>query len=431
MSLMKITDLFNLEKGSLQSTKATPGEYDFITAAANWKTHNEYTHNCEALIFAASASGSLGRTHYVEGKFITSDLCFIITPKDQLKYPIDLKFYHIIFLAFKDEIVRNTKSGTSKASIGLTAFGNYKLPYFDLDKQTNAREKYNKVQILIQKLESVFFNQLELIKKLQQAYVVEALKGILVPQDPKDEPPKVLLNKIKAEKEDLIKANIIKKQKSLPAITEGEYYIEIPHKWEWARLIEVCDNIVDCPHSTPKYIEIDTGHYGIDTNCINDRGEIIKLRNLSKDSYSERVKRLVPQEKDLVYSREGSIGLATFIPNGKKICLGQRVMLFRPSKHISHMFLKYVVTSSKYKAKLLEKHRGIGAKHINVRDVVASIIPIPPFSEQQRIVRKLDELKSYCDNMEKRIKESQNQVKLLLQKVLHEALESKSDIMSS
>lgn len=50
MSLMKIKDLFHFEKGSLQSTKATPGEYDFITAAASWKSHSEFTHDCEALI---------------------------------------------------------------------------------------------------------------------------------------------------------------------------------------------------------------------------------------------------------------------------------------------------------------------------------------------------------------------------------------------
>src|SRR5665647_2024845 len=104
MSLMRIKDLFHFEKGSLQSLKAIPGGYNFITASADWKTHNEFTHNCEALIFAAAASGSLGRTHYVNGKFISSDLCFILTPKDEEKYPIDLKFYHLIFNAFKDEI---------------------------------------------------------------------------------------------------------------------------------------------------------------------------------------------------------------------------------------------------------------------------------------------------------------------------------------
>jgi len=56
---VKIGDLFNLEKGSLQSSKCTEGDYDFITASSEWKKHNEYTHETEALIVAVAASGSL------------------------------------------------------------------------------------------------------------------------------------------------------------------------------------------------------------------------------------------------------------------------------------------------------------------------------------------------------------------------------------
>ena len=56
---MPIGKLFYFKKGQLQSTKCTPGEFDFITAGEGWKTHNEYDHECEALIFAAAASGSL------------------------------------------------------------------------------------------------------------------------------------------------------------------------------------------------------------------------------------------------------------------------------------------------------------------------------------------------------------------------------------
>ena len=126
--MAKIKEIFSLVKGTLQSSKCTPGDYNFITASKDWKTHNEFSNDHEALIFAAAASGSLGRTHYVNGKFITSDLCFIITPKDNNKFPIDLKFYHIIFQTLKDDIVKNTKAGTSKEAIGLKSLGEYDIP---------------------------------------------------------------------------------------------------------------------------------------------------------------------------------------------------------------------------------------------------------------------------------------------------------------
>jgi type I restriction enzyme S subunit len=138
---MRIDEIFSFEKGVLQSSKCVPGEFDFITASSDWKTHNEYTHDCEALIFAA-ASGSLGRTHYINGKFVSSNLCFILTPKDQENLPVDLKFYHILFNELKDEIVRNTKAGTSKEAIGLGSFGKYQLPYFDIDTQIEIKNRF-------------------------------------------------------------------------------------------------------------------------------------------------------------------------------------------------------------------------------------------------------------------------------------------------
>ena len=132
---LPVGKLFNVEKGQLQSSKCTPGKFDFITAAEDWKTHHDYDHECEALIFAAAASGSLGRTHYVDGKFISSDLCFILTPKDENKFPLNLEFYYFVFNSLRPTLVAATKSGTSKESINQTNFKKYELPYFDIEKQ--------------------------------------------------------------------------------------------------------------------------------------------------------------------------------------------------------------------------------------------------------------------------------------------------------
>ncbi len=422
MSLLRIDEIFNFEKGVLQSSKCVPGEFDFITASSDWKTHNEYTHDCEALIFAAAASGSLGRTHYVNGKFISSDLCFIITPKDQQKLPVDLKFYHILFNELKDEIVRNTKAGTSKEAIGLGSFGKYQLPYFDIDTQIEIKNRFVNSEEIKSNLSNELNHQVDLVKKLRQQLLQDAVQGKLVEQNPNDEPASELLKKIKAEKAKLIAEKKLKKEKELPPIKPEEIPFEIPENWVWCRLNDICEAIIDCPHSTPHYIENETGYYGIDTNCINEKGQITRLRSLSFESYQERIRRLVPKENDIVYAREGSIGLATFIPKGKNICLGQRVMLFRASKAITPSFLINAVTDVGYKNRLLAKHRGMGAKHVNVKDIVESLIPLPPLSEQNRIVQKLNELMQYCNELEASIKQSESQNEKLLQQVLREAL---------
>lgn len=130
-----VSTVFNFDKGVLQSSKNTPGNFTFITASEDFKTHNKYYYDTEALCFAFAASGSLGRTHYFNGKFIASDLVYVLTPKEDYKDKIDLRFYYYFFNHFKEEIVRMTKSGTSKASINREAFSKVQIPIPSLKVQ--------------------------------------------------------------------------------------------------------------------------------------------------------------------------------------------------------------------------------------------------------------------------------------------------------
>src|SRR5699024_2607150 len=73
-TMVKMGDLFNFEDGTLQSTKNDAnGIYNFITASDEWKKHTDYTHDTEALIYAIQAGGSLGKSQYVNGKFVASN----------------------------------------------------------------------------------------------------------------------------------------------------------------------------------------------------------------------------------------------------------------------------------------------------------------------------------------------------------------------
>jgi type I restriction enzyme S subunit len=272
-------------------------------------------------------------------------------------------------------------------------------------------------------ISSELTHQLDLIKQLRQAFLREAMQGKLVKSTNTTETGQQLLAKIKAEKVQLIAEKKLKKEKELLPVSEEEVPFEIPEHWAWCRLLEVCDEIIDCPHSTPNYINTESNYFGIDTNCINEKGEIIYLRPLSLDSYNSRIKRLRPTENDIIYAREGSIGLSTILPKGKNICLGQRVMLFRASKIITSKFLKLAITEKEYLKRLLSKHRGMGAKHVNVSDIKISLLPLPPLHEQEQIVSKLEELMVFCDGLEKGIKESQGYNEMLLQQVLREALQ--------
>lgn len=161
-----ISSVFNFDKGVLQSSKNTAGSFTFITASEDFKTHNDYFYDTEALCFAFAASGSLGRTHYFNGKFIASDLVYVLTPKDDYRDKIDLRFYYYFLNHFKEEIVRMTKSGTSKASINREAFSTIQIPILPLKVQKKILSILEKVKPCLEEVSSLREKQTKEINNL-------------------------------------------------------------------------------------------------------------------------------------------------------------------------------------------------------------------------------------------------------------------------
>lgn len=169
--IIEIGKLFNVEKGSLQSTKNKEGEYTFITASEEWKTHFEFTHDCEAIIYAVGASGSLGRTHYIKGKFIASDLCLILTPKEEYKNKVNLRFYNNFFVFMREQLVKDLARGAAKKAINQRNFKRYKIPYLEYEEQTrimnlveNLKNEINKEKEIIEEHQIVIDEKEKLIK---------------------------------------------------------------------------------------------------------------------------------------------------------------------------------------------------------------------------------------------------------------------------
>ena len=401
MSLMRIDDLFHFEKGILQSSKCTEGQFDFITASSEWKTHNEHTHDCEALVFAAAASGSLGRTHYVNGKFISSDLCFIITAKDPIKLPIDLKFYHMIFNEFKNDIVNSTKAGTSKEAIGMKAFGNYKLPYFDIDKQIVTKVQFVNMQHSKVELNLELTHQLNLIKQLRQAFLREAMQGKLVKSTNTKETGQQLLAKIKAEKAQLIAEKKLKKEKELAPISEEEIPFEIPEHWAWCRLGEI--------------INISSGD-GLTATQMDENGTIPVYGGNGINGYHNKY---IIDKETIVIGRVGYYCGCVHLTSKYAWVTDNAFIVKYSEKNINRDFLIQLLKWAD-----LGKQQFAGSQPvISGQRVYPKLIPFPPLHEQEQIVSKLEELMAFCDGLEQSIKESQGYNEMLLQQVLREALQ--------
>lgn len=160
---VKMRDLFIYSKGNVASEQADEaGEYDLITASNEWKKHSEYQYDEEALVYAVSASGSLGRTHYVNGKFSASNLCIILFPSG--KYKIHLAFYKYYLEGIKERIRLDLADGTSKLTINPEELMDYYVEYIPYDEQVAFYEKNIKpledIEIQKKQIESGLVNNL-------------------------------------------------------------------------------------------------------------------------------------------------------------------------------------------------------------------------------------------------------------------------------
>ncbi len=139
--LVQIKDLFDIKKGTLASEDCEDdGEYNFITASEEWKKHTLYSHDTEAIVYAVSAAGSLGRSHYVSGQFIASNLCLVLTLKES-KYEINIQFYSYYLESLRKIIVSDLADGTSKLTISKDDLAEYYIEYIPKEKQDNFVEQ--------------------------------------------------------------------------------------------------------------------------------------------------------------------------------------------------------------------------------------------------------------------------------------------------
>lgn len=179
--------------------------------------------------------------------------------------------------------------------------------------------------------------------------------------------------------------------------------------WEVKKLEDICSNIVDCPHSTPTKSDVPTIYPCIRTSELRN-GEIYwdSMQYVEEEEYKNRIVRLQPQKDDIVFGREGSIGGAVILPEGYQFCLGQRTMLLRVDESIIHsIFLHRVILSDWVKNQIMDKNVASTVAHVNVKDVKAFLIPIPPLPLQQQFASKIEAIEQMKSETKKALQEAE------------------------
>lgn len=339
---------------------------------------------------------------------------------------INIDFLNLIIQSpyFKEELEKIPTTGSAQKSIHERQILEIEIPLPKPEIQGLIVQAFKQNQLGLNDISTELTHQLDLVKQLRQAFLREAMQGKLVPQDENDEPASVLLEKIKAEKERLIKEKKIKKQKTLSPITENEIPFEIPENWVWCRLGEICFKITDGFHNTPPKVS-EGFPYIAATHVKTDSIDWDNCHYVAEKYHRELHNKAYPQRGELLIVNIGAgCGTPAIIDVDFEFSFKNTAILKFNQDFVSNKLLNYYFVWKRDEI-YAELTKGGLQPFLSLTILNSINIPLPPLPEQQRIVAKLDELMGYCDELEASIKESQQQNELLLQQVLREALEPK------
>lgn len=272
-------------------------------------------------------------------------------------------------------------------------------------------------------------------KQLKNSILQWAIQGKLVPQDPNDEPASVLLEKIRQEKERLIKEKKIKRDKNASIIYRGEdnsYYekllatgevkciddeipFEIPATWNWARLSNITSILGDGIHGTPEYDSTGTVYFINGNNLSNGSIEIKADTKKVSEQEAEKHKRLLNSTTVLV-SINGTLGNVAFY-NGENVILGKSACYFNLMGNIDKQYIKHILETEYFTEYAKNVATGSTIKNVPLAGMRNFLIPVPPITEQHRIILGMVRLAHSID----RYNDAQTKLDLL-NNVLNEKL---------
>jgi type I restriction enzyme S subunit len=276
--------------------------------------------------------------------------------------------------------------------------------------------------------------ELEGIKKLRELILELAVRGKLVPQNPEDEPASKLLKRIEVEKARLIKEGKLKKQKPLAPVNDDKKPFELPMGWQWVKLGAIAKifngNSVSANDKIDKYCQPNDIPY-IATKDIGYGFAPINYNNGVFIPYNEKKFKLVESGSVLMCAEGGSAGKKCGITS-QTTFFGNKLFAAEPYKEINKEIILFNYLCPYFYTSFSEKMTGI-IGGISIAKFINLEIPIPPYSEQIRIIEEVNRLINFCDQLEINSKSQLKIQEKLIETLLTKLSESKetNDILSN
>ena len=274
-------------------------------------------------------------------------------------------------------------------------------------------ERYGKAEEHLTALNTTF------PETLKKSILQEAVQGKLVPQNPDDEPASVLLERIRAEKQKLIKAGKIKKSKhesviitrdKIPyEIVDGkerciadDVPFEIPESWCWCRLSSLATKITDGTHHSPPNTERGEYKYITAKNIKNTGVSLSNITYVSKEIHKEIFSRCNPEYGDVLLIKDGATtGVVTVNNIEEPFSLLSSVALIKCPQYVDSWYLVYVLRSDLFYKNIRSQMKGTGITRVTLKQIEPLFIPMPPLEEQKRIVSQIEKIMPYINTISK------------------------------
>ena len=264
-------------------------------------------------------------------------------------------------------------------------------------------------------------------KKLRQKILDLAIRGKLVPQDPNDEPASVLLERIKAEKERLIKEGKIKRSKKTAKASDTPHYgnvpFEIPSLWEWTTINDISKSIL----------------YGVSESAkTNGKYRLLRITDIQNNSvqwdsvpYTDfdenKAKSYLLSDGDILFARTGATVGKSYLVQGLTEGAIYASYLIRVQTYdaVLPQYLKFYFESGYYWEQIEQGSVGVGQPNVNGTILGNLHVPIPPIHEQFRIVSELSKWMGIIDIIENSQTDLQALIKQTKSKILDLAIHGK------
>ena len=387
-----------LRGGNIQNFKVLFNEDD-VFLPLTYSDDDKNVRAGDIIVVASTGSKNvIGKAAYVDievgntmvGAFLRICRSYYAQIVDYLKYLFDSHYYR--------QHIRDMAQGTNINNVKESYITELLYPLPPLAEQKRIVAKIEELLPYVERYEKAY-NELQQLNKrfpgdLQKSVLQLAIQGRLVSQCPEEGNAEDLYKQIQAEKQNLIKAGKIKKEKPLPAITDDEKPFEIPQSWKWVRLGEIG---ITQTGNTPSKANLE--YFGTDIPFITP-GDIannnVNYNNQGLSNIGKNVARIGEKNTILQVCIGGSIGKSAIMD--KIVAFNQQINSVYPI-FIDCRYLHKVISSVYFITEMKEKAGGTATPIINRGIWNTLLVPLPPLAEQKRIIAKLEEILPLCDKL--------------------------------